>query len=124
MTETSGESAQLPILVEYVSALAPALAVIAATVAAAIAYVNYLRQQKTDTEEKFWRRLEWAIEMSSSGELSDANMGLSVLTAMVTDKSLDADDDQLLGKLIEEVVSKVRSKAYSGAKIEVGDAET
>ena len=61
--------------------------------------------------------------MSSSGELSDANMGLSVLTAMVMDKTLDADDDQLLGKLIEEVVSNVSSKVYSGADIEVGDAE-
>lgn len=123
MTETFGESVQLPIWVEYVSALAPALAVLAAAVAAAIAFVNYLRQRKADREEKFWRRLEWAIEMSSSGELSDANMGLSVLTAMVMDKTLDADDDQLLGKLIEEVVSNVSSKVYSGADIEVGDAE-
>ena len=62
MTETFGESVQLPIWVEYVSALAPALAVLAAAVAAAIAFVNYLRQRKADREEKFWRRLEWAIE--------------------------------------------------------------
>ncbi|SLM92259.1 hypothetical protein FM105_03025 [Brevibacterium yomogidense] len=43
MTEISDAAVLLPSWVEYVSALAPALAVLAAAVAAAIAFVNYLR---------------------------------------------------------------------------------
>ncbi len=113
MPETFGESVQLPIWVEYVSALAPPLAVLAAAVAAAIAFVNYLRQRKADREEKFWRRLEWAIEMSSSEDLVDANMGMSVLGAMATDETLAADDGDLLDVLSEEVLNKVDSKVYT-----------
>ncbi|MGO1399042.1 MAG: hypothetical protein ACTHYJ_09805 [Brevibacterium yomogidense] len=113
MTEISDAAVLLPSWVEYVSALAPALAVLAAAVAAAIAFVNYLRQQKTDREAKFWRRLEWAIPMSSSEDLVDANMGMSVLTAMATDETLAVDDGDLLDVLSEEVLNKVSSNAYA-----------
>lgn len=107
----------LPLWVSYISALAPAGAVIAATVAAFFAWRGHRRQTLADQDERFWRRLTWAMQQVGSGNVRDTRMGVTVLTELQHDERVEARELAMLAKLSEQVLERINDGDFvqSGA---------
>lgn len=77
-------------------------AVVGATIAAGIALHNSRsdRQQRQDADalNQWWGRFTWACEKAVSTERGEAEMGLSVLTALIGAKwARDEDNEMAIG---------------------------
>lgn len=78
------------------------LAVVGAGIAAAIAFHNSRsdRQQKQDADalNQWWSRFTWACEKAVSTKRGEAEMGISVLTALLDAKwARDEDNEMAIG---------------------------
>lgn len=69
----------LPEWVEWVSALGPAVTILAAGVAASIAFASLVQRRRADAKSEWWRRTQWALEQVLSDGDDRQLVGMSVL---------------------------------------------
>ncbi|HLR44385.1 MAG TPA: hypothetical protein VK065_04260 [Brevibacterium sp.] len=105
----------LPAWVLYFRAMAPTGAFAAATVAAWLAWRGHVRQTRTDLDERFWRRLTWAMERVGASDVYEANMGMIVLNELRTDQRVEKQEEDMLMKLVETVYARVDDGRFAGS---------
>ena len=115
-----GGTADLPLWVEYVRALAPAGAFVVASVAALIAWRSHVRQKRTDRHAALWTSMVWAVDqVTEAQDIYQLRMGMSVLTHLADDPLTDARDDKLLSEVNQIVGQRILARDFD----EAGDEE-
>ena len=90
----------LPLWTEYVAALTPAGAFIAALLTVVVAWRSHVLQKRAERHQDLWESLTWAVE-----ELADpeddfrTQLGLSVLARLGEDPLINGADNRLLQRV-------------------------
>lgn len=100
----------------YVEALAPAGAVIAAIFAALFAWLAHRRQTISYKDDRFWRRLTWAMERVAADDANDAYVGLSVLEALEDDPQVQPEERSMLDEMVDNVFARIDEGALGKKK--------
>ena len=85
----------LPTWVHYVSALGPVIALLAAIVAALVAWRTYLHRRAQDRKDEWWRRTQWALDQALNGDDTALDVALRLLRHQA-DSPLAGEEEQLI----------------------------
>ncbi|MGC0273762.1 hypothetical protein ACO0LV_12300 [Pseudactinotalea sp. Z1739] len=89
----------LPTWVHYVSALGPAMTLLAAIVAALIAWRTYLHRRAQDRKDEWWRRTQWALDRALPDQGVALDVALKVLKHQA-DSALAGEEEQHMLKAV------------------------
>ncbi|MEX5236013.1 hypothetical protein [Kocuria arenosa] len=102
-----GTAADLPLWAAFVAALAPAGALLVASIAAAIAWRSHVRQKRADRHQELWMSLTWALDQLQDPKDSyRVQLGMTVLTSLGADPLINKTDNKLLDKVNKIVAAR------------------
>lgn len=100
----------LPSWIRAISALAPLIitigAVTTATIAGTIAW-------KQGNRERWWKKVEWAIELCRSDDGDDQDLGLAVLDVLI-DQAPSGDELALIGAASDTFLDRFAREGDTG----------
>lgn len=122
-----GSAADLPLWAAFVAALAPAGALLVASIAALIAWRSHARQKRADRHQNLWTSLTWALDqLADPQDEYKVKLGMSVLTSLGRDPLIDKTDNRLLGEvnaIVAERSSGPTMNESPGHEMEQGSAD-
>lgn len=98
---------EVPAGLQVIQALAPVFALLAATIAAVIAYGTLQQRRAADAKAEWWRRTQWALEQLLSDDPQRANVGTSMLNVLVASDLATEEELDLLRSAWDDVLSPV-----------------
>lgn len=113
----------LPLWTEYVAALTPAGAFVAALLAVVVAWRAHVLQKRAERHQDLWESLTWAVEQLTDPEDDyRTQLGLSVLARLGEDPQINGADNRLLQR-VNLIVAARRMRDGGSRKVaeEKGD---
>ncbi|WP_427017894.1 hypothetical protein ACQCSX_04565 [Pseudarthrobacter sp. P1] len=92
----------LPEWVQWIQALAPAAASVAALVAGSLGWATYSQRRTADRRDQWWKRAQWAIDASMDADDNERQViGAAILVHLAeSDLCMPDDRDLLLQVLV------------------------
>lgn len=106
-------AAQLPMWVEYVRALTPALAALFAIPAAILAWKSYQYNRKADRRSNHWSQLSWAMDQAASDEDARVDLGVLALEQMIKWSRLSDPEKEAVELFLQKHRTKHEQKPIS-----------
>ena len=107
----------LPEWVQWVSALGPAVTLLAALVAGGIAYASLRRRRRADAKAEWWRRTQWAFDQILTDDVDRQDVVVAALDRLGTSELATQEDLDLLQAGWDAVLAEVPE---DGQAYEVG----
>lgn len=92
---------------DVIAALAPWAAFLAAAFLAVIAWKNLKHQRASDARSEWWRRTQWALESSVSGDPKMERLGAEVLKSLAASELTNPEDKKLLDSVWQESATRM-----------------
>ena len=106
---------ELPRWVEYVAALTPAGAFVAALLTVVVAWRDHVLQKRAERHRDLWESLTWAVgELTDPEDAFRTQLGLSVLARLGEDPLIDSADNRLLRRVNQIVAARRMRGGGSG----------
>lgn len=107
----SADAAALPVVMQWISALAPAVT----AAAVIVAFLAYLQRRSADTRAGWWARAVKAIElMTTKDDLVSVNAGMALASRLADSKKVTEEDKQLfidvIGTIADMLIEDETSK--------------
>lgn len=81
---------------QWVSALGPAVTLLAALVAGGIAYASLRQRRRADAKAEWWRRTQWAFDQILTDDVDRQDVGVAALDRLGTSELATREDLDLL----------------------------
>lgn len=95
--------------------------VIVAIIAAGIAYVSLEQKKHSDNRNRWWQRMEWALDKSVSDDPLEQVMGASTFRALI-DQS--PDEDKNLAQTLRETVAELHKENMEDMSPSLSDGDS
>lgn len=112
-------------LLALVESFAPYSTALVALVAGVIAWVNYRHRRIADNRAEWWRRTQYAIDLTcTDDDKIGRNTGMRLLTHLLKDRSATQADAELLEDTVDALVDEVVARGARRARDEELDASS
>lgn len=115
-------AADLPLWTDYVAALTPAGAFVAALLAVVVAWRAHVLQKRAERHQDLWESLTWAVEqLTDPDDDFRTQLGLSVLARLGEDPLINSADNRLLQRVNVIVAARRMQRGGDRKAAEKGD---
>lgn len=112
----------LPVWTEYVAALTPAGAFVAALLTVVVAWRAHVLQKRAERHQDLWESLTWAVEqLTDPGDDYRTQLGLSVLARLGEDPLINSADNRLLQRV--NLIVAARQMRAGGSRAVAAEKE-